>query len=455
MAGKTITAISTAEGAAGLGVIRISGDEAIAIADSVFKSVSGKQLSEIKGYTALFGHVYSGDNILDEAVALLFKAPKSYTGEDVVEFSVHGGAYIQRQLVREVLKNGAYPAENGEFTKRAFLNGKLDLAQAESVNAIISAGGEQMLKAAINAKDGAVSKKISSIRDEILSAAACVAAFSDYPDEEPEFSGIDRLPSMLTSVTNELVELLNDYDTGRILRTGVNTVIVGKPNVGKSTLMNLLVGDERSIVTDISGTTRDVIEEDVNLGGVRLHLSDTAGITDTDDVIEKIGVDRSLQRLKSADLILAVFDSSKPLNEYDHSVINEIIDKKALVVLNKSDLKQETTADFFESRGLRCVVISAKNSCGKQELIDAVKETVITHNLTENSVVLSSERQRNCAERALNSVSEALHVINSGFTIDAASVCIDEALSALYELTGERVTEAVANEVFKNFCVGK
>lgn len=452
---KTICAIATPLQAGGLGVIRISGENAFLVADRVFKSVSKEKLANLKGYTARFGHVHNNGEIIDEAVALVFKSPKSYTGEDVVEFSVHGGVFVQKKLLRTVMENGAVLAQPGEFTKRAFLNGKLDLAQAESVAAIISAESEQALNASLSAKDGNVSKKINSVKQILLDAAASVAAFSDYPDEEPSFSGINSLMQKLTSAELELEKLIKNYDSGKIYREGVNTAIVGKPNVGKSTLMNLLSGTERSIVTEIAGTTRDIVEETVSVNGIKLKLSDTAGLRETEDTVEKIGVTKAKERILSSDLILAVFDSSKPLTLEDTSLLNSLKGKHAIAILNKNDLIQKLTEDQFEKFGIKTVSISAKDELGIEKLKLEITGLLVKENLSPDSIVLSSERQRECVVSALNNLKTAKATMEEGFTIDAVGVCIDDSLNSLLELTGERATIEVTNEVFSKFCVGK
>ena len=452
--GKTIAAVATPEGLGGIGVVRISGDNAIMVADKVFKSVSGKVLSEQNGYTALFGHIVDDGNTVDEAVALVFRAPKSYTGEDTVELSVHGGSFVVKKVLRAVLSAGAQMAERGEFTRRAFENGKINLTEAEAVADIISADGEQALRASMAAKNGAIFKKCAEIKENLTFAAATVAAFSDFPDEEPEFSGIDRLEQMLCEAENSLDRLCEDYDTGRMIRHGINTVIVGPPNAGKSTLMNLLVGCERSIVTSIAGTTRDIIEETVNLDGVVLKLSDTAGLRETDDEVEQIGVRLTRERIDTADLIVAVVDST----DYDTAEIGVLLDgvkgRPAVVVFNKSDLSKAETS-LAETRGLRFVEMSAKDGKGLEEFKQAVKTVTGMANLTGEQSVYLNERQRDCAMRALNAVREALETLQCGMTIDAVGVCLDDALNALYELSGERVTVEVANKVFEHFCVGK
>lgn len=450
----TVAAVATPAGAGGLGTVRISGKDAIAVADKVFLSVSGKRLADIKGYTALFGKAADNGKTVDEAVALVFKGPKSYTGEDVVEISVHGGDYVVGRVLRAVLDAGALLAGPGEFTKRAYLNGKMDLSQAEAVMDIIKADGEQALKAGIEAHGGAVSRKCREIKESLTFAAATVAAFSDFPDESPEFSGIDSLEARLLEAETELKKLIDGYDTGRMIKNGINTVIVGPPNAGKSTLMNLLSGCERSIVTPIAGTTRDVVEETVKLGDITLRLCDTAGIRETEDEVEKIGVERSRGRMDTADLILAVFDGSEAVSAEDKALMESLIGKNAVLVFNKSD-KGVPDVGFAKEKQLKFVIMSAVGGEGTEELKKAILEVTDTGKLQGNAAVYLNERQRNCAVRALRSVGDALDAHKAGCTVDAVGVCLDDALSALMEMTGERATVEVANEVFKNFCVGK
>ncbi len=451
---KTIAAIATPLGEGSIGVIRISGDDALKTADKVFKSVNGKLVSETLGYNALFGTVFNAEKRIDEAVALVFRTPKSYTGEDVVELSVHGGSFVVREALRAVLDAGAVMAERGEFTRRAFENGKMSLTEAEAVMDIISADGEQALRASVEAKNGAVFKACAEVRDELTFSAAIVSAFSDFPDEEPEFSGIDSLESRLSNAQQKLTKLCDDYDTGRMIRYGINTVIVGPPNAGKSTLMNLLVGAERSIVTPIAGTTRDIIEETVSLDGIVLKLSDTAGLRETSDTVEQIGVRLTRERLDSADLIIAVVDSCDSQGVELAELLDSIVGRSAVVIFNKSDLT-EVDASLAEQRKLPFVTMSAKNGEGFDALKKIIKSVTKTDNLTGQASVYLNERQLDCAKRALVNVSEALDTLRSGMTVDAVGVLLDDALASLYELSGERVTVEVANKVFEHFCVGK
>lgn len=452
---ETIAAVSTPPGEGGIGIVRVSGDHAVHVADTVFKAAGGCTLADISGYTALYGAAVDADGKIDEVIALKFCAPKSYTGEDVVELSCHGGAYVVRRLLRAVLAAGAVPAEPGAFTKRAFLNGKLDLSRAESVANIISASGEAALRFAVKGRDGAIFNAISAIRDRLLKSAARIAVFSDYPDEEPDFSGIHMLQDELQEAETALERLLQDYDAGKVYKNGIDTVIVGKPNVGKSTLMNLLSGQPRSIVTEVAGTTRDIIEETVMLGDIRLCLADTAGLHDTQDVVETIGVERSRQRLQTAALVLAVFDASAEFTQADIEVLSLCRDKKCIVLLNKIDVGCKSDQTVLKDIGLPVIKISAQNAVGVDALQQAIAELFALHRLDENSVVLAGERQYHCVTRARQSVLAALDALAQGFTLDAVGVCLDDALAALMELTGERVTNAVADEVFRHFCVGK
>ncbi len=453
MGERTIAAIATPLGEGSLGVIRISGDDALSVADKVFRSVSGEKLRDKSGYTAAYGEIIDGDKIIDDGVALVFRSPKSYTGEDVVEISIHGGRLMLKSALRVILQNGAYMAEPGEFTKRAFLNGKLDLTKAESIMGLISANSEAELRLSRAAHIGGVSKKIDKIESDLVSADASIAAYSDYPDEDIEGLDYDNFLKMLESARAEIEKMLSTYDAGRVLREGIETVIVGKPNVGKSTLMNMLSGAERSIVTDVAGTTRDVIEDTVTVGDITLRLADTAGIHSTDDAVESIGVERAKSRIDTAELVLAVFDSTMPLDANDVSLLEDVKVKNTIVVVNKSDLESHIDITVFE--GMRVVAVSAKNNTGYEDLCREIAEISGTANLNPDTAVLIGERQRACAERALDAVNEAVNALTGGQTMDAVGVCVDDALAALFELTGKRVTNEVTEEIFRKFCVGK
>lgn len=453
MFSTTVAAVSTPAGSGGIGVIRISGEDAIKVADSVFKSISEKKISDIKGYSALYGEFYDGEGRIDNGVALLFRGPKSYTGETVVELSCHGGSHIAKRLLRACLEAGARAAGPGEFTKRAFLNGKLDLIEAESVMGLISATNDQQLRLISAAHTGKTSKKIEEIKARLIGIAAAVSVSADYPDEElPELQG-DRLEGDLTSALATLERALKEYDAGKLLREGIDTVIVGKPNVGKSTLMNLLSGTNRSIVTDIAGTTRDVIEDTVTLGSLTLRLADTAGIHATGDTVESAGVELAKARLDAAQLVLTVLDASAPLDEDDRDILADIKDKNSIIILNKTDKEQKITETELE--GFNVVPFSAKNGQGLEALQSEIERIADTACLDAGAAVLISERQRECALRAKQAVEGALEAVRQGFTDDAVGICIDDAVAALLELTGQRVTNEVTDEIFRSFCVGK
>lgn len=453
MAERTIAAIATPAGDGALGVIRISGNEAIDVADRVFTAFSGKKLSELKGYCAAYGEIKENGTRLDDAVALVFIAPHSYTGEDTVEITVHGGSLMLRSVLRLILKSGAFLAEPGEFTKRAFLNGKTDLTKAESVMGLISARSEAELRLSRTAHSGRVTKKIAEIEAELVALDASIAAFSDYPDEDIEGLSYDNFLKMLARSQTALEKMLKDYDAGRIIREGISTAIVGRPNVGKSTLMNMLSGEERSIVTDVAGTTRDIVEDTVTVGDITLCLADTAGIRDTDDTVESIGVKLAKDRIENSQLILAVFDSAEALTDEDYALLDSVNDKNTIVVLNKTDINDVLSDTAFD--GFFVVKISAKKGIGYDELSDAIKKASGAANLSPDGAVLLSERQRACAYRALEGVCAAREALEDGSTLDAVGVCVDDALAALLELTGKRVTNEVTDEIFRRFCVGK
>ena len=451
----TIAAVATPLSAGGIGVIRISGDDAIEIADKVVKTTSGKPLSSLKGYTAAHGKVYLQNEAIDECVALVFRAPRSYTGENTVEISCHGGVLVTKQVLRAVLENGALPAEPGEFTKRAFLNGKLDLSEAEAVMSLISAQGQEGMKAAFNTLDGALSRKINDLCNILLSAAANMAAWVDYPDDEiPDLSD-EALRESLLAVKNGLIALLSKFDAGKAITNGVETAIVGKPNVGKSALMNMLSGFSRSIVTDIAGTTRDIVEETVRVGNVVLRLADTAGIRESDDVVEAIGVDMAKTRIERATLILAVFDGSSKLDQSDKEILELCKGRDVIGIVNKSDLPSKADIDYLKETLSKVVFISAKEGDGEDELTRAIEEALGTDKIDTSQAMITTERQRVCTQKALSCLDEALEALSLGVTMDAVNVCIDSAVEALLELTGKKAREAVVDEVFSQFCVGK
>lgn len=452
---KAIAAVATGNAAGGIGVIRISGDNAIEIADRVFKPVDHSSLQNLNGYCAKYGSILYKNEKIDNGVALIFRAPKSYTGEDVAEISVHGGIFIVQKTLEAVFEAGAAPAEAGEFTKRAFLNGKMDLTQAESVADLISAEGDAAAKASYQLLQGSLSNKITEILTELMDSSALMAAWVDYPDEEiPELEeGV--LEETLQNVKNVLTELLKNYENGQTMTQGVDTAIVGKPNAGKSTLMNMLVGRDKSIVTDIAGTTRDIVEESVRLGSLVLHLSDTAGLRESKDVVEAIGIQRAFDKIESAALIIAVFDSSRALNADDLSLIERCRGKRAVAVINKIDIKSDADLSEIENAFDKVIHISANNPDYLKVLEKAVVEVLGVSDFDSSAPILANIRQKNCCKNALINIDEAIEALQMGITYDAVNVMIDSAVDELLALTGKKATVEVVNNIFSKFCVGK
>ena len=452
---STIAAISTAQGQGGIGVIRVSGEQAFTIVDKIFKSVSGKKIMDIKGYTALFGHIYNNEEVLDEAVVLKYVAPKSFTGENVVEISCHGGMYITKEILNAVIMAGASLAEPGEFTKRAYLNGKMDLTEAESVMDIISAKSKSAARAALFVKDGALFKKSQQVKQLLLDKAAHLSAWADYPEEDiPEVSE-DSIMEAIEESISILEKLLSTYDMGQVVKEGIDTVIAGRPNAGKSTLMNLLVGREKSIVTNIAGTTRDVVEDTVLVGNVMLKLSDTAGIRDTDNEIEKIGVQKTLDKINGAGLVIALFDNNEELNSEDIDLINKIKDMPCIAVINKIDLEDKVDKKYITDNIDNVVYISAKQQDNIDELKNMIEKIAGTEDFDPSAGIIANERQRNAIRNAVNSLYEAKESLAMGMTMDAITVSLQETIDYLLELTGEKAGEEIVDSVFHNFCVGK
>ncbi len=453
---RTIAAISTPSGKGGISIIRLSGEDAFDVAARVFKPQNkNSSLKNAKGYTAIYGHFFENDKNLDEVIALCFKAPKSYTGENIVELSCHGGSAVTARILRACYNAGAGVAAPGEFTKRAFLNGRISLTQAEGVLDMINATSGQGVNAAAELMGGALHKKITHIRNEITAIASHIAAFSDYPEEDVETLETANLIEVLNSAKGELNILIKNYDTGKIMRRGISASIIGSPNVGKSTLMNLMSGFERAIVTPVAGTTRDVVEQEINLGDINLILSDTAGIRKTDNEIEAEGIRRSKVQMQNAALVLVVFDASKEISESDILLARECENKTAIAIINKADLQNVFDSASIEMYFSKVIFISANDGKFLNDITNAIKEVLGTANFDDSAFLLANERQLQAAKLALDAIDEALFATANNFTLDAIGVCIDDALSALYSLTGENAAENVINEVFSRFCVGK
>lgn len=455
---KDICAVSTPLAEGGISVIRISGENAISIGAKVFKPLSCKSVENMAGYTCAYGKIVDKNGReVDDGVLTVFRAPKSYTGENVCEISCHGGIYVTKKVLRLCIEQGAELAQRGEFTKRAFLNGKLSLTQAEGVMETISAQGEYTLNSANLTKEGRLFRLISDMSRKFVTILGELAAWVDYPEEDlPEISE-DNLRESLKNALAGLDKIIADHDSGMILKNGVDTVIAGKPNVGKSTLMNMLLGYDRSIVTNVAGTTRDVIEEIAKLGELILKLSDTAGIHETDDEVEKIGVDIAKKKLKNAMLVIEVFDISRELDEEDLELLEYVkrLGKKVIIVLNKSDLENVVERSQLEKYSDYVIEISAKLDEGREELQKATEKLLGIGGYDADSTIFANERQISCAERARKYLAMALESLDMGETLDAVTVMIDNGANALLELTGEKATEAVVDEVFSKFCVGK
>ncbi len=455
---KDICAVSTPLAEGGISVIRISGENAISIGAKVFKPLSCKSVENMAGYTCAYGKIVDKNGReVDDGVLTVFRAPKSYTGENVCEISCHGGIYVTKKVLRLCIEQGAELAQRGEFTKRAFLNGKLSLTQAEGVMETISAQGEYALNSANLTKEGRLFRLISDMSRKFITILGELAAWVDYPEEDlPEISE-DNLRESLKNALAGLDKIIADHDSGMILKNGVDTVIAGKPNVGKSTLMNMLLGYDRSIVTNVAGTTRDVIEESAKLGELILKLSDTAGIHETDDEVEKIGVEIAKKKLKNAMLVIEVFDISKELDEEDLELLEYVkkLGKKVIIVLNKSDLENVVERSQLEKYSDYVIEISAKLDEGREELQKATEKLLGIGGYDADSTIFANERQISCAERARKYLAMALESLDMGETLDAVTVMIDNGANALLELTGEKATEAGVDEVFSKFCVGK
>ena len=462
---STIAAIATAPGAGGIAIVRLSGPESYEVAAKVFRPANpAKKVADAKGYTAMFGAFVEGEEAFDEGVALFFRAPHSYTGEDVVELSCHGGSAVARRLVEACIAAGGQfraaggggppPAAPGEYTRRAFLNGKLSLTQAEAVMDIISADGRQGAALANASLNGVLARKIAAQKDALTALQAHLAAWVDFPEEDvPELSQ-SHLCEVLGGVEQELDALIQSYDAGAVLREGVDCAIVGRPNAGKSTLLNLLAGFDRAIVTPVAGTTRDVVEQAVQLGDVRLNLFDTAGLRQTEDEIEAEGIRRSWKKLDEAGLILAVFDGSERPTREDMELAQRCAGRPAIALVNKEDKPTRFDAELIAPYFAMVLPVCCQEEGARKVIAAAVARLLGTNQIDPHAASLSGQRQLSAATRARDAVAGALDAAQ-GLGLDAVSVCVDDALDALCELTGENASEAVINEVFERFCVGK
>lgn len=454
----TIAAIATAMSNSGIGIVRISGDEALDVADRIFRPKKGsRKVSDMETHTIHYGYVTDGDEVIDEVMLLIMKAPRSYTCEDTIEIDCHGGVLVMKKILETVLKYGARPAEPGEFTKRAFLNGRIDLSQAESVIDVINAQNELALKSSVSQLQGAVLEKIKAIRAIVLHEIAFIESALDDPEHVSLEGYPEQLHEIMSDAHSKVKKLLDSSDNGKMLKEGINTAIVGKPNAGKSSLLNILVGEERAIVTEIAGTTRDILQEQIQIGGIGLNVIDTAGIRDTEDIVEKIGVNKSREYIEKADLIIYVVDSSTELDENDQEIIDAIQNKKAIVLLNKSDLNPKTDASVLQTQLNKPILsISAKNNTGIHELETLIEEMFFSGKLSFNDeVYITNIRQKNALAEAQNSLKMVLQSIADGMPEDFFTIDMMNAYEALGTIIGESVGEDLVNEIFSKFCMGK
>ena len=451
---STIAAISTAPGIGGIGIIRMSGKESFDILKKIFVPVSN---TPEKGYSIKYGKIYDGDEIVDEVLVSYFIAPKSYTTENMCEINSHGGMVVMKRILDLCLKNGADLAEPGEFTKRAFLNGRIDLTQAEAVIDVINSKTEKEAKSSMNQLEGNLSKRIKEIRDDLISGMADIDVSIDYPEYDIEEVTNLNISDILVRNKKRLEELENSFSNGKILREGIKTAIIVRPNAGKSSLLNLLLNEERAIVTEIEGTTRDTIEEFISLGGVPFKIIDTAGIRETDDTVEKIGVQKAIDIAKDSDLIIAIFDITKKLTEEDKKILEILKDKKSIIILNKIDLNQiGVDKKIFEKYSNNIVTISTKTQEGVPELLDMMQKLVVTEEIkNDGELLVINSRHKALVHKAIMSLEKAEETLTMGMPVDVVAIYIKEILEELGKITGETVTDDIISEIFSKFCLGK
>lgn len=454
----TIAAISSAAGNSGIGIIRVSGDEAIEVVDKIFRPANkNKKLANVESHTVHYGHIMDGDKTLDQVLVIVMKNPHSYTGEDTVEIDCHGGILILKKVLDLVLKNGARTAEPGEFTKRAFLNGRIDLSQAEAVMDLINSKNDFALNSSIEQLKGGVSDAIKDIRKDIIYHIAFIESALDDP-EHISLDGYDEeITEMLNENINKISKLVNSFDNGRIMKEGIKTVILGKPNAGKSSLLNLMLGEDRAIVTDIEGTTRDTLEENINFNGLSLKIIDTAGIRDTEDLVERIGVNKAKEIAKEGDLIIYVVDGSRELDDNDREIIKLINDKQAIILVNKSDMDTVINIDELKKDSNRDVILfSAKNGEGMDQLEEEIRNMFYSGKVTYNDqVYITNARHKEALENALESLKQVKNSVDAGMPEDFYSIDLMDAYTDLGLIIGESVEDDLVNEIFSKFCMGK
>ena len=454
----TIAAISSAAGNSGIGIIRVSGDEAIEVVDKIIRPANkNKKLANVESPSVPYGHIMDGDKTLDQVLVIVMKNPHSYTGEDTVEIDCHGGMLILKKVLDLVLKNGARTAEPGEFTKRAFLNGRIDLSQAEAVMDLINSKNDFALNSSIEQLKGGVSDAIKDIRKDIIYHIAFIESALDDP-EHISLDGYDEeITEMLNENINKISKLVNSFDNGRIMKEGIKTVILGKPNAGKSSLLNLMLGEDRAIVTDIEGTTRDTLEENINFNGLSLKIIDTAGIRDTEDLVERIGVNKAKEIAKEGDLIIYVVDGSRELDDNDREIIKLINDKQAIILVNKSDMDTVINIDDLKKDSNRDVILfSAKNGEGMDQLEEEIRNMFYSGKVTYNDqVYITNARHKEALENALESLKQVKNSVDAGMPEDFYSIDLMDAYTDLGLIIGESVEDDLVNEIFSKFCMGK
>ena len=452
---STIAAISTAPGIGGIGIVRMSGKECFDILDKFFKPISDKP---IKGYSIKYGKIYDNDEVVDEVLVSYFIGPKSYTTENMCEINSHGGMIVMKKILDVCLKNGADLAEPGEFTKRAFLNGRIDLTQAEAVIDVINSKTEKEAKASMNQLEGYLSKKIKEIREDLISGMADIEVSIDYPEYDVEEVTNTKILEILDRNAKRLNELEKSFSSGKILREGVKTAIIGRPNAGKSSLLNLLLNEERAIVSGVEGTTRDTIEEFVNIEGVPLKIIDTAGIRNAKDEVEKIGIKKSRKLANDADLIIGIIDGSKELTNEDLEILEIAKNKKSIIVLNKMDLEQKITPENPKLKDFNknIITLSAKNKNGLEKLYGRIRDMFNLNEINlDNDIIITNERHKNLINKAIENIEKAINTLNDGMPVDIIAISIKDVLSNLGKITGEEAGEEIINEIFSRFCLGK
>lgn len=454
----TIAAIATSTmSSGGISVIRLSGEDAIKIADKIFKSVKGIKLTDVASHTVHYGHIVSNEKVIDEVLVIVMRAPNTYTREDVVEIDCHGGILVTRKVLEACIDAGASPAQPGEFTKRAFLNGRIDLSQAEAVIDVINSKNDYALKSSVNQLDGVLSRKIRKIREIIINHVAYIEAALDDPEHISLDNYVDNVKNDVDNCVNIVDNLVKNAENGRIMHDGINTVILGKTNAGKSSLLNALAKEERAIVTDIEGTTRDVLEEQINIGGITLNLIDTAGIRKTEDIVENIGVEKAKKIALNADLIIYVVDGSRPLDNNDTEIMELIKEKKVIVLLNKSDIGQIVSKNDLNCLSCYDIIsISAKEETGLDKLEDSIKNLFFTGNITSNEeIYITNARHKTLLKEALNSLRLVSEGINDGVSEDFLTIDLMNAYEKLGLIIGEAVEDDLADQIFSKFCMGK